>query len=77
VILPVRQTGAEQDEWVAGVTFSSSRVEPMATLRPACPKQVSHGAVGEARTSSLWERVVEKSPGVVVGYLSRALEQYG
>jgi hypothetical protein len=79
VILPVRQTGAEQNGWVAGGTFSSKRVEAAATLRPDCPEQgsVPRGAVGEGRSTSLWGRVEEKSPGLVVGHLSRTLEQYG
>jgi len=58
--------------------FSSSKVGAVTTLRPDCPElgSVSHGTAGEGRPSSLWERVVEKSHGLLMGYLPRALEQY-
>jgi hypothetical protein len=64
---------------VAGVTFSSPRVESVTTLRPDCPEQrlVSHGSEGEGRPSSLWGRVEEKSPEYVGGYLSKELERHG
>jgi hypothetical protein len=60
------------------VIFSSSRAGAVTTLCPDCPEQdlVSHGTAGQGRPSSLWERVVEKSHGLFVGYLLRALEQY-
>lgn len=77
-ILPVKRMGREQDGWVAGATFSSSKAEAAATLCPDRPQQglVSHGAVGQGTPSSLWGRAVEKSSGIVVGYLSRVLERY-
>lgn len=75
----MRQLGTEQDGWVAGVTFSSPRVEAVTTQRPQCPEQrlVSHESVGEGSPSSLWGRVVEKSPEYVGGYLSKELERHG
>jgi hypothetical protein len=60
------------------VKFSSSKAEAVATLCPDCPEQglVSHGMVGQGTPSSLWGRGVEKSSGLVVGYLSRVLERH-
>lgn len=67
MILPVRRTGKEQDGWVVGVTFSSSKAEAAATLCPGYPEQglVAHGVVEQGTPSSLWWRGVEKSSGTV------------
>ena len=65
---------------MAGVRFSSSKAEAVATLCPDYPEHgsVSRGmVVGQGTPSSLWGRDVEKSPGLVVMYLSRVLERYG
>lgn len=67
MILPVRRMGREQDGWVVGVTFSSSKAEAAATICPGCPEQglVADGVVEQATPSSLWGRGVEKSSGTV------------